>query len=89
MNARKAMDLYGSGAHTQGSGTTYLYSANTREVGHRSKVREGVFWRWKEGGAYFGVPVQVLLGEMSCLDDILPKRGKHKLESLDACYRGW
>ena len=44
MNARKAMDLYGSGARTQGSGTTYLYSTNTREVGHRSEVRGGVVW---------------------------------------------
>ena len=39
-------------------------------------------------GAYFGVPTQALLGEMSCWDDILPKRGKHELESLRACYRG-
>ena len=42
MNARKVIDSYGSGARTQGSGTTYLYPANTREVGHRSEVREGV-----------------------------------------------
>ena len=54
MNARKAMDSYGSGARTQGSSTTYLYSANTREVDHRSKVRGCVVWRWGEGGAYFG-----------------------------------
>ena len=42
MNDRKAMDSYGSGAGTQGSGTTYLYPANTREVDHGSVVREGV-----------------------------------------------
>ena len=42
MNARKAMDSYGSGARTQGSGTTYLYPANIGEVGHRSEVKEGV-----------------------------------------------
>ena len=42
MNARKTMDLYGSEARTQGSGTTYLYPTNTREVGHGSKVRKDV-----------------------------------------------
>ena len=42
MSARKAMDLYESGARTQGSGTTYLYLANTREVGYGSEVRERV-----------------------------------------------
>ena len=55
VRARKAMDSYGSGARTQGSSTTYLYSANTREVDHRSKVRGCVVWWWGEGGAYFGV----------------------------------
>ena len=87
MGAKKAMDSYGSGARTQGSGTTYLYPANTREVGHESEVREGVVWRWGEGGAYFGVPVQNLLREIFYWDDIPPKRGKHELESLGACYR--
>ena len=53
MNAKKAMDSYGSEAHTQGSGTTYLYPANTREVGHVSEVRMGVVWRWGEGGSLF------------------------------------
>ena len=42
MNARTTMDSYRSGAHTQNSGTTYLYPANTRMVDHRSKVRERV-----------------------------------------------
>ena len=66
MNARKSMDTYGSGARTQGSSTNYLYPANTREMGHGSEVREGVVWRWGEGGAYFGVLAQVLWGQMSC-----------------------
>ena len=52
--------------HAKGLDTTYLYPTNTGEVGHRSKVREGVVWRWGEGGAYYGVLVQTLLGEMSC-----------------------
>ena len=89
MNARKAMDSYGSGAHTQGSSTTYLYPANTGEVGHGLEVRESVVQRQGECGVYFGVSTQALLGEMSCWDDIPPKRGKYKLESLSACYRGW
>ena len=42
MNARKTMDLYGSGACIQGLGTTYLYPANTGEVGHGSEVRKDV-----------------------------------------------
>ena len=42
MNARTTMDSYGSGAHTQGSSTTYLYPSNTREVGYGSEVREGM-----------------------------------------------
>ena len=37
--------------------------------------------------AYFEVPAQTLLGEMSCWDDIPRKKGKHELESLGACYR--
>ena len=63
---QKIMDSDGSGAYTQGSSTTYLYLANTGEVGHESEVWKGVVWRWGERGAYFGVPVQSLLGEMSC-----------------------
>ena len=36
------MDSDESRARTQGSGTTYLYPANTREVGHKLEVWEGV-----------------------------------------------
>ena len=56
MRARKAMDLYGSGACTQGLITTNLYVANAREVGHGSEVRRGVVWWWRKWRAYFGVP---------------------------------
>ena len=46
---------------------------------------------WSGGGekkkAYSRVPTQALVGEMFYLDDISPKRGKHELKSLDACYR--
>ena len=41
----------------------------------------------ENGEAYSGVPAQALLGEMSCWDDISPKRGKDELESLGACHR--
>ena len=83
MNARKAMDSYGSGARIQGLGITYLYPANTREVDRGLVVRESVIWRWGKGGAYFRVPVQALLGAMSCWDDIPPKRGKHELKLVN------
>ena len=88
MRARKKMDSYGSGARIHGSDTTYLYPANIGKVGHGSKVREGVVWWWGEGGAYFRVPTKTLLGKMSCWDVISPKKGKHKLKSLGAYYRG-
>ena len=64
MRVKKAMNSYESGACTQDLGTTYLYPANTGEVGYGSEVREGVVWWWGEGGTYFGVPAQALLGEM-------------------------
>ena len=89
MNTKKAMDSYGSGARIQGSSTTYLYPANTNEVGHGSEIRTGVVWRWGEGWAYFGVLAKALLGEMSYWDNISPKIGKYELESLNACYWGW
>ena len=38
MRARKAIDLYESGARMQGSDTTYLYLANIGELGHGSDV---------------------------------------------------
>ena len=43
-----------SGACTKGKGTTYLYPANTWEVGHRSRLSEGVVWRWEEKRGLFG-----------------------------------
>ena len=32
--------------------------------------------------------LKLLWGEMSCWDDISPKRSKYKPEPLDACHRG-
>ena len=62
--------------HAQAPSTTNLYPANTGVVGHESEVREGMVWWWGEGEAYSGVLTQALLGEMSCWDDIPPKRGR-------------
>ena len=42
----------------------------------------------RKGKVYFEVPAQVFLGEMSCWDDIPPKRGKGELESLSAFHKG-
>ena len=42
----------------------------------------------ERGNTYFEVPTRALLGEMSCLNDILPKRSKTKLEPLGACHEG-
>ena len=38
VKARKVIDSNGNGACTQDLGTTYLYPANTWEVGHGSRV---------------------------------------------------
>ena len=65
VRARKAMDSYGSGACTQDIGIIYLYPTKTRDVDHGLVVREGVVLQWGEEGAYFGVPNQVLLGDIS------------------------
>jgi len=55
-------------------------------VGHGSEIREGMIWWWGEGKAYFGIAAQVLLGEISCWDNILLKRNKDELELLGACH---
>ena len=55
-------------------------------MGHRSEVREGMVWWWGEGKAYSGVLAQVLLGEISCWDDIPLKRSKDELKPLGACH---
>ena len=47
---------------------------------------------WSGGGerekTYFGVLAQVLLREMSCWDDMPPKRSKDELEPSGACHEG-
>ena len=74
--------------YAQGLGTTNLYPANTRVVGHGSKIREGMAWWWGEKKTHFQVLTQILLREMSCWDDIPPKRRNEELEPLGACHEG-
>ena len=74
--------------HSQGLRTTNLYPANTGVIGYGSKVSESMVWWWEEREAYSRVLAQNLLGEMSCWDDIPPKRGKGEFEPLDACHEG-
>ena len=74
--------------HAQGPSTTNLYLANTGLVGHRPEVIEGMVWRWGEGKAYSRVLAYILLGVMSCWNDIPPKRRQDELELLDACHEG-
>ena len=52
------------------------------------QTQEGMVWQWGEGKTYSGVSVQALLGEMSCWDDIPPKRSKDELKPLGACHEG-
>ena len=67
--------------------TSPTYTQPIQEVvGQGSKVKKGMVWQWGEGKAYFEVSAQVLLGEMSYWDDILPKRSKDELKSLGACH---
>ena len=74
--------------YAQGLSITNLYPANTGVVGHGSKVRKGVVWWWGEGKAYSGVPIQILLGVMSCWDDIPSKRRNDEFELLGAYHEG-
>ena len=48
VNTRQAMDSHGNGAALDSS-TTNLYPTNIRVMGHESKVRKGMVWRWGEG----------------------------------------
>ena len=42
-----------TGVYTKDQGTTYLYLANTWEVGHGSMYSEGVVWWWGEREGLF------------------------------------
>ena len=87
MSSRQALDVHGSGAHArpthhQPVPSQYksggLWIRGTRRYGLAVGRRK----------AYSGVPTQILLGEMSCWDDIPPKKRKDELEPLGAYHEG-
>ena len=55
----------------------------------RSWVRGKRVWfgGGERGKIYFEVPTLVLLREVSCWDDISPRRSKAELEPLGACHK--
>ena len=75
--------------HAQDLCTTNLYPANIRSGGSwvRSKRRHGLVVGRVEK-TYSRVLGQALLGEMSCWDDMPPKRSKNELEPPGACHKG-
>ena len=73
--------------HTQDPGTTNLYLANIGSGGSwvRGKRRHGLaIGRGKK--PILGFLLRVFWGEMSCWDDMPPKRSKDELEPLGACH---
>ena len=80
-NKRRQKQRIVKQAHKDQS-TTNLYPANTKEVYPRSRDLESVFCWWEEK-VYFGFPSKASFGKIPCWDDILPKRGSRRLESLD------
>ena len=88
VKARKVMDSNGSGAYIQGLSTTYLYP--TKYMGGESWVkgmRKCGLAVGRNRESILEFPLKFLWGEMSCWDDISPKRSKYELELLDACHR--
>ena len=71
---------------------THTSSACTQPIQDmvRSWVRgkRALFGGGERGKTYSEIPTQVLLGEVSCWDDIPPKRSKTELEPLGACHEG-
>ena len=72
--------------HTRDPGTTSLYPANIKSGGSWVKGHGLAVGRGKK--TYSGVLAQALLGEMSCWDDMPPKRSKDELEPPGACHEG-
>jgi len=84
MKARKVMDSDGNRACTQGLGTTYLYPANIGRWVGQGYERVCGLAVGRRGKPILGFPLKLLWGEMSCWNDISPKRSKHELKLLDA-----
>ena len=73
--------------HAQDLGTTNLYPANIESGESWVKGKRGYGLAVGRGKkTYSGVLAQVLLGEMSCWDDMPPKRSNDELELLGACH---
>ena len=81
------MDSHRNGARTRLKHYPFVTSQYRRD-GPWVRDKERV-WSCggEKGGVYYGNTAQPLLGEMSCWDDIPPKRGKDELESLGAYHR--
>ena len=62
--------------HTQGSGTTNLYPADTRVVGHGLEVRESMVWRWGEGDLILGFLLKLFWGKCLARMTYHPKEAK-------------
>ena len=76
--------------HTRDPGTISLYPANVGSGGSWVRGKKGhslAVGRGKKK-TYSGVLAQALLGEMSCWDDIPPKKSKDEWEPLGACHEG-
>ena len=70
--------------YAQGQGTTHLYPANTRVVGHGSEVKKGmVLMVGRREKSIRGFPLKLFWGK--CPTGMIPpKREKDELESLGA-----
>ena len=74
---------------TRKAHTSPAYTQPIQEVvGHGLEVRRYGLAVGR-GKTYSEVPTLALLGEMSCWDDIPPKRSKDELKPLGACHEGW
>ena len=51
-------------------------------------MRECALAMGRRGKLILGFLLKLLWGEMSCWDDIPPKRSKHELKPLDTYHRG-
>ena len=74
--------------HAQDLGTTNLYPTNIGSGGSWVRGKRGHGLTVGREKTYSGVFAQALLEEMSCWDNMPPKRSKDELEPLDACYKG-
>ena len=87
MNGRQALDSYRSGACIRLRHHLLVPSHYRRGGPWVRGKREYGLAVGRKGKSILGFLRKDLLGKMSCWDDIPPKRGKDKLESLGVCHR--